>query len=431
MKNTNIIMLALTLFLAGIMGVQAQKGQQVTPVIIMPAGTEHNAGEIITFACAILEETSQYQQVGPYTYSWVSNIDGSLGEGASVSTDHLSPGTHIITLYATDQYGKTLTAQKTIIVRPANLTVRISTSDAEGFYRTGERVEMEAAIRGGVPPYSYSWTIDKVFAGSENRINRVFTQSGPHRVELIAKDSAGSTAYASTTVTAYPVSAENRINLTARISSPSGNRSYMEGEPVRFKAEASGGMEPYQFLWTTGEGTVLSRQMEFTLPKTPTTGHRELRIHLTVTDAQGVSASDTVRMTVKRSCILDGICSPGENYLNCPQDCSGKNEGLCDRSADGRCDQDCTRNEDPDCACNRNGICESPYEEVANCPSDCPTGASDGRCDAIKDGRCDPDCTKNEDTDCSSDQSFNYFIIAVLCIMAITIILYLRFKYGR
>lgn len=50
----------------------------------------------------------------------------------------------------------------------------------------------------------------------------------------------------------------------------------------------------------------------------------------------------------------DGNCAIGENYENCPQDCSsGSIDMLCDGVNDGICDPDCTRmniqNQDPDC----------------------------------------------------------------------------------
>lgn len=50
----------------------------------------------------------------------------------------------------------------------------------------------------------------------------------------------------------------------------------------------------------------------------------------------------------------DRICSIGENYLNCPQDCSsGSRDGYCDGLKDEKCDPDCTLQgtpeKDPDC----------------------------------------------------------------------------------
>lgn len=51
-------------------------------------------------------------------------------------------------------------------------------------------------------------------------------------------------------------------------------------------------------------------------------------------------------------CLADEKCdtTAGENYLNCPYDCStGLADNLCDMEQDGKCDPDCEKGADPDC----------------------------------------------------------------------------------
>ena len=49
-------------------------------------------------------------------------------------------------------------------------------------------------------------------------------------------------------------------------------------------------------------------------------------------------------------CSVDSTCASGENYLNCPQDCSsGAQDGVCDEVADSKCDMDCATGADSDC----------------------------------------------------------------------------------
>ena len=50
------------------------------------------------------------------------------------------------------------------------------------------------------------------------------------------------------------------------------------------------------------------------------------------------------------SCLADEVCGAGENYLNCPEDCSsGAEDGICDEVSDGICDPDCASGFDNDC----------------------------------------------------------------------------------
>jgi hypothetical protein len=56
-------------------------------------------------------------------------------------------------------------------------------------------------------------------------------------------------------------------------------------------------------------------------------------------------------------CNANNACEPGENYLNCREDCgTGSNDGICDFYQDGRCDPDCGQRSDPDCKSDAGGF---------------------------------------------------------------------------
>ncbi len=60
----------------------------------------------------------------------------------------------------------------------------------------------------------------------------------------------------------------------------------------------------------------------------------------------------TKSLSIEVKCQVDGKCNlnAGENYLNCPEDCTtGAHDGICDGVTDGRCDPDCERSADVDC----------------------------------------------------------------------------------
>jgi len=64
----------------------------------------------------------------------------------------------------------------------------------------------------------------------------------------------------------------------------------------------------------------------------------------------GGSAYRLKSHAIEVRCNANQICEPGENYLNCPEDCStGSADGICDGAADGKCDPDCEAANDADC----------------------------------------------------------------------------------
>jgi hypothetical protein len=68
----------------------------------------------------------------------------------------------------------------------------------------------------------------------------------------------------------------------------------------------------------------------------------------TVNDQYG-NTFESKPMYVMVECVPDGVCNPGENYINCPADCTtGIKDGVCDGVVDGRIDPDCIPEADPD-----------------------------------------------------------------------------------
>ncbi len=147
-------------------------------------------------------------------------------------------------------------------------------------------------------------------------------------------------------------------------------------------------------------------------------------------------------LTVSVECNQNKICEPSldENAFTCPQDCPpDKPDSLCNPIRDKICDPDCPPGADPDCVttttttqtratsttlkyyCGDN-LCHYPEENYGNCPSDCPSGSSDGYCDKVKDRRCDPDCTAKEDPDCAGPDNTG-LIIVFLFVLALALII--------
>ena len=109
--------------------------QVPTIVVSVPAnGATFNEGEIITFTGSASDPED-----GALTGAalvWSSNIDGQIGTGGSFTRDDLSPGTHTITLTATDSEGAAGTTSFVIIISSTSSEGRcyaISIPRADGF----------------------------------------------------------------------------------------------------------------------------------------------------------------------------------------------------------------------------------------------------------------------------------------------------------
>lgn len=105
----------------------------------------------------------------------------------------------------------------------------------------------------------------------------------------------------------------------------------------------------------------------------------------------------------------DGICASDESPCDCPEDCGSPpaTENICNDNVDNDCDgltdcldQDCAGTQE--CPCDNDGLCNNG-EDCQTCPSDCPSGqmGSIGTCESCFKGKCDGICNpKKEGPDC-------------------------------
>ncbi len=126
----------------------------------------------------------------------------------------------------------------------------------------------------------------------------------------------------------------------------------------------------------------------------------------------------------------NGKCEYGENFANCPQDCkSGGSDNYCDGESDTICDPDCKPEFDADCKtdlCGNVNCDISGGENFGNCPQDCSSGGKDSYCDGITDGKCDSDCSQDEDSDCKRTDFSLYLLLLIVLFVVIAIIFFLR-----
>jgi len=270
-------------------------------------------------------------------------------------------------------------------------------------------INFEAFVFGGTPPYRFEWVsnIDGVI-GRDREFTIKNLSVNTHEITLKVRDSTGLEVRENISLVVI-----KKIPLTVSILSPK-NTTYLRGDFINLIPSVYGGKKPYTLIWKL-DGKKLDKDIT-------RIGNLSVGIHkitLEVIDFENISVKDTIEVIVIETCNKNGVCDHGENYWNCPEDCSGSRDNYCDGIRDGICDPDCHREGDIDCICNNDNICEMGIENYLNCPQDCASGGEDGYCDKVEDGKCDPDCKSGEDPDCMKVEWLNYLILLIFVIILV------------
>lgn len=196
----------------------------------------------------------------PVTLLW----SASAGNQTTPTAINLAPGAHSVTV--TDAAGCQAVAITTILQPDAPTAVISNSTPATCNANSGSAT---VAASGGTPAYQYSWN-DPASSTTATASNLA---AGTYTVTIT--DAAGCTATASVTITAsLPPNVVIVAVMNANCSTP-GNAS----------ASTSGGIPPYQYLWSNGETTVTA----VNLPAGTYT--------VTVTDATNCTGTASVTIT--------------------------------------------------------------------------------------------------------------------------------------
>jgi hypothetical protein len=125
------------------------------------------------------------------------------------------------------------------------------------------------------------------------------------------------------------VTEPGRIYMTADVPSlvgtivkPSDGAMIPFGDPVDFDGQISGGTPPYSYAWTTSVEGLISNQLSFTAPQLEPTskqgGSGPITVELTVTDANGYSASAQISINLTGVTPSDELPSRFALYQNLP-----------------------------------------------------------------------------------------------------------------
>ncbi len=140
--------------------------------------------------------------------SWSSDLDGTIGSGASFNTTALSVGTHTITASVTDSAGDSGNASISVTITNNPPTVTITSPANSSALDFGASVAFAGSAsddEDGDISANLSWSSDLDGAmGSGASFNTTALSAGTHTITASVTDSAGDSGNASITVTINP-----------------------------------------------------------------------------------------------------------------------------------------------------------------------------------------------------------------------------------
>lgn len=237
---------------------------------------------------------------------WTSNLDGGLGTGTSFTRSDLSPGTHTITLTATDSDGRNGTASATLTVNDvANEAPDVTiTTPADGAsaasgssvtFNGGATDPEEGALTGA----SLVWTSDLDGPlGTGNSFARSDLSGGTHEIVLTATDSQG--AFGADTI-AFTITGAPSVAITAPVPQSSGAPATVTaGASVTFTGAANdaedGALTGASLVWRSNvDGQIGTGESFSTTALTP----GQHTVTLTATDSDTNQSKATVLAIVK------------------------------------------------------------------------------------------------------------------------------------
>ncbi len=179
--------------------------------------------------------------LGPYTYAWTFG-DGASASGPSAAHTYASPGTYTATLNVTDAYLRSSLATVSVEV-VAPLAASASGAPASGVAPLP--VAFSAAPTGGLAPFTYAWNFGDGTTASGAQPSHTYAAPGNFTATVSIADALGETALASVTVDVVsPLSVAATASAAAAVSPA----------VIQFRATPGGGLGPYTYSWTFGDG---------------------------------------------------------------------------------------------------------------------------------------------------------------------------------
>ncbi|MBF0412285.1 MAG: PKD domain-containing protein [Desulfamplus sp.] len=243
------------------------------------------------------------------SYQWHSSIAGDLSTERTFSTSitpgddtYLGPGTHIISLVATDSNGEKGYAQVTVVVGNNTLPVALITSPADNSsHAFGKPITFSGTGKDtlGVPltGNSLKWESDiDGFLGTGSPLVINDLSIGTHIITLTATDSKSLTGIYKISITV------GNAEPVALITSPANNSSHAVGKLITFSGTGTdaedGNLTGNSLKWTSDKDGFLGTGSPLVLGNLSENIHN---ITLTAIDSSGEDGISTISVTVAKN----------------------------------------------------------------------------------------------------------------------------------
>src|SRR5207302_379783 len=181
---------------------------------------------------------------------------------------------------------QTASSQLSITVTSPPPTLTAISSYSPSIHQVGQQITFSASTNGGTAPYTLGWSLGDGSVTSGSIVTHTYSSTGTFNAVLTAED-AGSPQQTATFQQTVTVTNPPPPTLVAGFSySPISPEA---GQQLEFTGSASGGVTPYVFSWSFGDGSlsvINPASHTYFMPGSFT-------VTLTATDSDGVNASSS------------------------------------------------------------------------------------------------------------------------------------------
>ena len=183
---------------------------------------------------------------GPYSWDWYVNGSGTPILSENFSRSFSSAGVYPVQLVAYASGGSQTASGWCNVTVDSTLPLTAGVTLSANLGVVPFRVTATGSGSGADPPYSFSWSLGDGTSASGASVTHTYTAAGNYMITLTVGDARGHTATASEHVEAF-----TPLHGTAVAVPGTPNA----GATVIFSGRASGGVAPYEYSWSFGDGS--------------------------------------------------------------------------------------------------------------------------------------------------------------------------------